>query len=214
MFGYVRPAMNLLSQEDKDRYQGVYCGLCHAMGRRYGLAARFTLNYDFAFLAILLADSADKTECRRCPAHPFRKGRICACGRGVNAAADASMILTWQKLRDDVLGVFGDPELTGKPAGDDLREGKRTVLIAYALSAGSEAVRKEITDNLGRPDLDDDAVASLRTAIEESGALATTEALIAEHTEQAFTTLASLAVDEQTRSALELLAHAAVTRTA
>jgi geranylgeranyl diphosphate synthase type I len=118
------------------------------------------------------------------------------------------------QLRDDVLGVFGDPELTGKPAGDDLREGKRTVLIAYALSTGSEAVRKEITDNLGRPDLDDDAVASLRTAIEESGALATTEALIAEHTEQAFTTLASLAVDEQTRSALELLAHAAVTRTA
>ncbi|MEB7504239.1 polyprenyl synthetase family protein [Arthrobacter koreensis] len=118
------------------------------------------------------------------------------------------------QLRDDVLGVFGDPELTGKPAGDDLREGKRTVLIAYALSTGSEAVRKEITDKLGRPDLNDDAVASLRTAIEESGALATTESLIAEHTEQAFSTLAALAVDEQTRSALESLAHAAVTRTA
>ncbi|MGW9405685.1 polyprenyl synthetase family protein [Arthrobacter sp. NPDC055585] len=118
------------------------------------------------------------------------------------------------QLRDDVLGVFGDPEITGKPAGDDLREGKRTVLIAYALSAGSAALRKEITDNLGRPDLDDDAVASLRNAIEESGALATTEALIAEHTEQAFDTLAALAVDEQTRSALESLAHAAVTRTA
>ncbi|MFF3038428.1 MULTISPECIES: polyprenyl synthetase family protein [Arthrobacter] len=118
------------------------------------------------------------------------------------------------QLRDDVLGVFGDPELTGKPAGDDLREGKRTVLIAYALSTGSESVRKEITAKLGRPDLDDDAVASLRAAIEESGALATTESLIAEHTEQAFTTLAALAVDEQTRSALESLAHAAVTRTA
>ena len=118
------------------------------------------------------------------------------------------------QLRDDVLGVFGDPELTGKPAGDDLREGKRTVLIAYALSTGSEAVRKDITDKLGRPDLNDDAVASLRTAIEESGALATTESLIAEHTEQAFSTLAALAVDEQTRSALESLAHAAVTRTA
>ena len=118
------------------------------------------------------------------------------------------------QLRDDVLGVFGDPEITGKPAGDDLREGKRTVLIAYALSSGSAAVRKEITEQLGRPDLDEDAVASLRSAIQESGALATTEALIAEHTEQAFSTLAALAVDEQTRSALESLAHAAVTRTA
>lgn len=118
------------------------------------------------------------------------------------------------QLRDDVLGVFGDPEVTGKPAGDDLREGKRTVLIAYALSSGSAAVRKQITEQLGRPDLDEDAVASLRSAIDESGALATTEALIAEHTEQAFSTLAALAVDEQTRSALESLAHAAVTRTA
>ena len=118
------------------------------------------------------------------------------------------------QLRDDVLGVFGDPEITGKPAGDDLREGKRTVLIAYALSSGSAAVRKEITEQLGRPDLDEDAVASLRSAIQESGALATTEALIAEHTGQAFSTLAALAVDEQTRSALESLAHAAVTRTA
>ncbi|MBD8044960.1 polyprenyl synthetase family protein [Arthrobacter sp. Sa2BUA2] len=118
------------------------------------------------------------------------------------------------QLRDDVLGVFGDPEVTGKPAGDDLREGKRTVMIAYALSAASDAARREITAGLGRPDLGDDAVASLRQIIKESGALATTEALIAEHTEQAFSTLAELAVDEQTRSALKSLAHAAVTRTA
>ncbi|MCC3283691.1 polyprenyl synthetase family protein [Arthrobacter caoxuetaonis] len=118
------------------------------------------------------------------------------------------------QLRDDVLGVFGDPALTGKPAGDDLREGKRTVLIAYALSSGSAAARQEITAALGRPDLDDDAVASLRGVIADSGALATTEALIAEHTEQAFNTLAKLAVDETTRSALGSLAHAAVTRTA
>ncbi|MER1995389.1 MAG: polyprenyl synthetase family protein [Arthrobacter sp.] len=118
------------------------------------------------------------------------------------------------QLRDDVLGVFGDPAATGKPAGDDLREGKRTVLIAYALSSGSAAIRKLITEQLGRPDLTEGDVASLRSAIEESGALATTEALIAEHTEQAFSTLAALAVDEQTRSALESLAHAAVTRTA
>ena len=143
---------------------------------------------------------------------------------GALAGADDALLASYSafslplgeafQLRDDVLGVYGDPGVTGKPAGDDLREGKRTVLIAYALSSGSEAARREITAGLGRPDLDDDAVASLRGVIEESGALATTEALIAEHTEQAFTTLAEMAVDERTRSALESLAHAAVTRTA
>ena len=103
MFGYVRPALNLLSQEERDRYQSAYCGLCHAMGARHGFLARFTLNYDFAFLAILFAQREEETRCCRCPAHPLRKGRTCACGSGMDVAADASMILTWQKLRDDVL---------------------------------------------------------------------------------------------------------------
>ena len=43
------------------------------------------------------------------------------------------------QLRDDILGVFGDPEVTGKPAGDDLREGKRTALIAHAGAAATPA---------------------------------------------------------------------------
>ena len=103
MFGYVRPVLNLLPEEERSRYKSAYCGLCHAMGARYGFFARFTLNYDFAFLAILFTDGGDELQCRRCPAHPFRKGRMCTCGRGMDAAADASMILTWQKLRDDVL---------------------------------------------------------------------------------------------------------------
>lgn len=103
MFGYVRPALNLLSDEEKALYQSAYCGLCHAMGERHGFFARFTLNYDFAFLAILFTGEEQTGECRRrCPAHPLRRKHGCICGGGLNAAADASMILTWQKLRDDV----------------------------------------------------------------------------------------------------------------
>lgn len=103
MFGYVRPAMNLLSDEEKALYQSAYCGLCHAMGERHGFFSRFTLNYDFTFLAILFYDGEPGGErCCRCPAHPLRKKRKCICGGGLDAAADASMILTWQKLRDDV----------------------------------------------------------------------------------------------------------------
>ena len=104
MFGYVRPALDRLDEAQRDAYQSAYCGLCHALGRRHGFLARFTLQYDFTFLAILL--TAGETEecvlCRRCPAHPWRKPRVCLSGARLDAAADQSMILTWYKLSDDV----------------------------------------------------------------------------------------------------------------
>ena len=103
MFGYVRPALGRLSQQDRDAYQGAYCGLCHAMGRRYGFWSRMTLNYDLTFLAILFSvGRAGSWEDRRCPVHPLRKKRLCLCGAPLDRAADASMLLTWYKLRDDV----------------------------------------------------------------------------------------------------------------
>ena len=104
MFGYVRPVLNQLPQEEKDAYQSAYCGLCHTMGNRYGYFARFTLNYDFTFLALLHygCNRETGTACRRCSAHPFREPRICLCGSALEAAADESIILTWYKLSDDV----------------------------------------------------------------------------------------------------------------
>src|SRR5215475_10788135 len=53
------------------------------------------------------------------------------------------------QLRDDILGVFGDPAVTGKPAGDDMREGKRTVLVAYAVSHASEVQLAEFDKLFG-----------------------------------------------------------------
>lgn len=104
MFGYVRPVLNLLSDGQRDDYQSAYCGLCHVMGRRHGWLARFTLNYDFAFLAILLSGTVEdgSEACRRCPAHPFKKPMRCQAGSWLDIAADESMILTWHKLSDDV----------------------------------------------------------------------------------------------------------------
>ena len=58
MFGYVRPAADRLTQEQTDLFRSAYCGLCRTLGRRYGLPARMILNYDLAFLAILLAIAA------------------------------------------------------------------------------------------------------------------------------------------------------------
>jgi geranylgeranyl diphosphate synthase, type I len=75
------------------------------------------------------------------------------------------------QLRDDLLGVFGDPEQTGKPAGDDLREGKRTVLLAHALAGTDASGRARVEALLGRPDLDAGQVEELRGVIAGSGAV-------------------------------------------
>ena len=104
MFGYVRPALNLLSQEQRDAYQSAYCGLCHTLSGRHGPLTRFTLNYDFTFLAILLSGArGEREDCAlRCPVHPLRAPRQCQCGSALELAADESMVLTWYKLTDDI----------------------------------------------------------------------------------------------------------------
>ncbi len=81
------------------------------------------------------------------------------------------------QLRDDLLGVFGDPATTGKPAGDDLVEGKRTVLVALALEAAPAADAARLDGALGTA-LGADEVAELRGIIDRSGAHARVEAMI------------------------------------
>ena len=83
------------------------------------------------------------------------------------------------QLRDDLLGVFGDPVETGKPAGDDLREGKRTVLLAHALDVASAEEAATIDRLLGAPDLDEAGVEALRHVIRCTGAVERVEKLIA-----------------------------------
>ena len=75
------------------------------------------------------------------------------------------------QLRDDVLGVFGDPAHTGKPAGDDLREGKRTVLVALAHDHAGPARRAALEAGLGDGDIGADGISRLRDIIVETGAL-------------------------------------------
>ena len=79
------------------------------------------------------------------------------------------------QLRDDVLGVFGDQATTGKPAGDDLREGKETVLIAYARERGDDHTRAALAQSLGNAALDAAAVDELRHLLTDCGALAAVE---------------------------------------
>ena len=83
------------------------------------------------------------------------------------------------QLRDDLLGVFGDPAATGKPAGDDLREGKRTVLVAHALAGADQPGLRLLESRLGDPALDGATVERLREVIDSSGAVDAVEADIA-----------------------------------
>jgi geranylgeranyl diphosphate synthase, type I len=115
------------------------------------------------------------------------------------------------QLRDDLLGVFGDPEATGKPAGDDLIEGKRTVLVALALDAASPADAALLDRSLGA-DLDVEQVAELRRVIDSSGAHAQVEAVIEELAGHAVKALERADVDEHARGVLRELASAATQR--
>ncbi len=116
------------------------------------------------------------------------------------------------QLRDDLLGVFGDPAETGKPAGDDLREGKRTFLVLSAFEAATPAERDLLAKSLGDPNLDAADVARLREVIVQSGALSRTETRIAALTEAALSALDSAPIEAEAATALRELAEAAVYR--
>ena len=84
------------------------------------------------------------------------------------------------QMRDDVLGMFGDTAATGKSRLDDVREGKRTVLVLRALGLADEAQRLAILTALGDPEVGEAGAARCRAAVVDSGALASVEALIAD----------------------------------
>jgi geranylgeranyl diphosphate synthase type I len=116
------------------------------------------------------------------------------------------------QLRDDVLGVFGDPSVTGKPAGDDLREGKRTALVALALEKASPTQADLVRRHLGDPSLDAAGVEALRDVLVSSGAVDRVEELIAVRTAEALAAIDAAPVSEDARAVLRDLAAAATTR--
>jgi geranylgeranyl diphosphate synthase type I len=116
------------------------------------------------------------------------------------------------QLRDDMLGVFGDPAVTGKPAGDDLREGKRTVLVATARRALPPSAVRLLDELLGDPELDDDQVAVLQATLRESGAVDSVEQTISDQVERAVQALDRADVAPSARSQLSRLAETVTRR--
>ncbi|GAB7069618.1 polyprenyl synthetase family protein [Mycobacterium hodleri] len=120
------------------------------------------------------------------------------------------------QLRDDVLGVFGDPAVTGKPSGDDLRSGKRTVLLAEAVTRadGSDPLAAKMLRTSIGTDLSEAHVRELCQVIESVGALAAVESRIELLTGQALALLDAAPVDAAAKVGLAELARLASNRTA
>ena len=131
MFGYVKPLKCELKMREWEDYQAAYCGLCHTLKRRCGFFARFVVNYDFTFLALLLSGISGNVysaERRRCVASPIRRKPVCTCDPAFDFAADASVILAWWKICDAVEDAAGVERLKA-------RIGRRFLRGAYRRAA-------------------------------------------------------------------------------
>lgn len=118
------------------------------------------------------------------------------------------------QLRDDLLGVFGDSELTGKPSGDDLREGKRTVLIALTRASLNPSTQRLFDEMIGDPDLTAEQISMLQRTIRDSGAVDRVEHMIAQNVALAERALEGDALAPTAVTALRTLAQRATARNA
>jgi geranylgeranyl diphosphate synthase type I len=132
------------------------------------------------------------------------------------AGADDALLATYSafglplgeafQLRDDLLGVFGDEEVTGKPVGEDLREGKPTLLYAMAVEQASEA-DNAVLARYGAADLDDDEVAALQDVLLGSGAVETVEGNIDRLVAEAVDAIDGAGLTDEAHEALVELAY-------
>lgn len=110
MFGYIRIAKPELKIKEYETYKAVYCTLCRTLGKDYGIWTRFTLSYDFTFLALLnmsLSDGCDEAERKRCTCNPLKKCNYCKSDEKIKMPAAAAMIMVYYKLLDNIADEKG-----------------------------------------------------------------------------------------------------------
>ena len=110
MFGFIRPVKAELRVKEADRFQQVYCGLCHAIRAEYGRFYTLFLSYDMTFFALVAGSEEAETAppCRkRCDASPFRRKSCAEPDDALRLAADASILLTYHKFQDDLADEKG-----------------------------------------------------------------------------------------------------------
>ncbi|WP_131741211.1 polyprenyl synthetase family protein [Actinomadura roseirufa] len=134
-------------------------------------------------------------------------GTLAACSRFAVPIGEAF------QLRDDLLGIFGDPTVTGKSRLDDLRDGKGTTLLALARGRADPAQREVLLRLVGDPSLDEAGARAVRDVLVSTGAAAAVEDMIRERERAGLAALAEAPFTETGRAALRRIARAAVTRT-
>ena len=114
MFGYIRPVKSELRVKEADRFQQVYCGLCHAIRARYGRFYTLFLSYDMTFFALVAGSAQAETAApcaKRCDAHPVVKRACAVTDDALALAADVSVLLTYHKFRDSLADEKGAKRL-------------------------------------------------------------------------------------------------------
>lgn len=114
MFGYVRPLVGELKVAEYEKYRGVYCGVCRAMGRATGQLSRLTLSYDMVLLAavrMILCGIQPEFEPMRCAAHPMKKRAVLCENEALLYTAAVSGVLAAAKNRDDLADEHGFAKL-------------------------------------------------------------------------------------------------------
>lgn len=114
MFGYIRAAKGDLKVKEYEFYKAVYCTLCKTIGREYSLLSRFTLSYDFTFLALLnmsLTEGCDAVEKKHCVFNPLKKCVFCKNDDALKLPAAAAVILNYYKVLDNIQDENGIKKL-------------------------------------------------------------------------------------------------------
>ncbi len=106
MFGYIRPFKPEMRVCEYEAYKGIYCALCKSLGKEYGVAARFALSYDGAFVALLsisLSQECATMQKSHCTCNPLKRCNfLCGAENSLSLAAAVTVLLTYYKLKDDI----------------------------------------------------------------------------------------------------------------
>ncbi|MBS5164660.1 MAG: hypothetical protein KHY77_02730 [Butyricicoccus pullicaecorum] len=148
MFGFIRPVKSELKVREVERFQIVYCGLCHEIRRRYGRLQTFFLSYDMTFLALVLqavyAEKAETVQCR-CIASPIKKKTVAASSPMLSYTADISVLLTYHKIQDSLHDESGAKRLLARCLE---RLARRSYQKVCAVQPRLDAIIRQCLDEL------------------------------------------------------------------
>jgi len=114
LFGYIRAAKPELKVRELELYKAIYCTLCKKLGKSYGILSRFTLSYDFTFLALLqlgMTDGCESFERKRCAFNPLKKCNYCCNDTAMDMPSAAAMIMLYYKILDNIADEKGFKKL-------------------------------------------------------------------------------------------------------